>query len=63
LELLYILSKHSKDEYSERQFLSHTFRRLSVTLQKSNANVQSCGVQIMQMGDYNQLLCNRPPIG
>jgi len=59
LELLDILSKHTKDEYSERQFLSHAFRRLSVTLQKSNANVQSRGMQIMQMGDYTQLLAVR----
>jgi len=56
LELLHILSKHSKDEYSERQFLSHAFRRLSVTLQRANANIQSRGMYIMQMWDYSGLL-------
>jgi hypothetical protein len=60
LELLHILSKHCKDEYSERQFLSHAFRRLSVTLQTANANIQSRGVQIMQMDDYAGLLAVSP---
>jgi len=61
LELLHILSKHSKDEYSERQFLSHAFRRLSVTLQRANANIQSRGMHIMQMGDSTGLLAIRQP--
>jgi len=62
LELLHILAKHSKDEYSERQLLSHAFRRLSVTLQAANANIQSRGMQIMQMGDYAALLAARSPL-
>jgi len=61
LELLYILSQHSKDEYSEKQFLAHAFRRLSVTLQTANANIQSRGMHIMQMGDYAGLLGARSP--
>jgi len=61
LELLYILPQHSRDEYSEKQFLAHAFRRLSVTLQTINANIQSRGMHIMQMGDYAGLLGARSP--
>jgi hypothetical protein len=61
LELLHILSKHCKDEYNEQQFLTHAFRRLSVTLQTANANIQSRGVQIMQMDDYAGLLAIDTP--
>lgn len=57
------MSQHSKDEYSEKQFLAHAFRRLSVTLQKANANIQSRGMHIMQMGDYAGLLGARSPFG
>jgi len=61
LELLHIMAQQSKDGYSKRQFLTHAFRRLSVTLQRANANIQSRGMHIMQMGDYAGLLAVRSP--
>jgi len=58
---LHIHAYISKDEYSEKRFLAHAFRRLSVTLQTANANIQSRGMHIMQMGDYAGLLGVRSP--
>ena len=61
-QLLRTLSRHSKDDLSQREFLAHAYRRLSVALQAGNANIQARGVHWMQVSNAESLLAMRAGI-